>query len=104
MSLSQHLRFVIAVRALVLAVVGVVGCNVHQVEPPDGATEGTTDAPDTTPTTGDAACLGPLDCYACPPETPVHLLNVCTDATCEPFVNATRLPRLNADGSLPPLP
>jgi hypothetical protein len=31
-------------------------------------------------------------------------LNHCTDATCVPFDNKARLPKLNADGSLPPRP
>lgn len=39
------------------------------------------------------------------PTEPVEILNGCTDATCEPFANTPeRLPLLNADGTLPPLP
>lgn len=39
------------------------------------------------------------------PSTSVELLNACTDAACDPFPNTPeRLPLLEADGSLPPLP
>jgi hypothetical protein len=31
-------------------------------------------------------------------------LNRCTNSDCEPFDNAARLPHLNNDGTLPPLP
>jgi hypothetical protein len=56
-------------------------------------------------TTGDEECLGAEGCYACDPEDSSQLLNHCTDATCEPFANTPeRLPLLEADGSLPPIP
>jgi hypothetical protein len=43
-------------------------------------------------------------CYACEPVTSFEHLNACTDSTCELFVNATRLPLLREDGTVPPLP
>ena len=50
-------------------------------------------------------CDGPNGCYNCKPTTPVQVLNACTDASCEPFANTKeRLPLLNEDGTLPPLP
>jgi hypothetical protein len=48
---------------------------------------------------------GPDGCYGCAPTTPTQVLNACTDATCEPFPNTReRLPLLEADGALPPIP
>ena len=39
------------------------------------------------------------------PKEPVELLNACSDASCEPFANTVeRLPLLQQDGTLPPLP
>lgn len=50
-------------------------------------------------------CLGPNDCFDCEPTHSVELTNACTDATCEAFDNSpARLPLLERDGSLPPLP
>jgi hypothetical protein len=49
-------------------------------------------------------CDGPDGCYACPPTTQDQFLNACTDAASAVFDNEARLPLLNADGSLPPLP
>lgn len=50
-------------------------------------------------------CEGPDGCYGCAPTTPTQVLNACTDATCEPFPNTPeRLPLLEADGALPPIP
>jgi hypothetical protein len=43
-------------------------------------------------------------CYACEPFTSLEHLNACTDSTCEPFANRTRLPLLREDGTVPPLP
>ncbi|MBC8072165.1 MAG: hypothetical protein IAG13_27845 [Deltaproteobacteria bacterium] len=64
----------------------------------------TTAASSDSGTTGNE-CLGADGCYACNPEDSVQLLNHCTDADCEPFANTQkRLPRLEADGSLPPIP
>ena len=60
---------------------------------------------DPTASTGGVDCDGPNGCYNCKPTTPVQVLNACTDASCEPFANTKeRLPLLNADGTLPPLP
>lgn len=79
---------------------------------PTATTSGTTtDDPsagssgDPTATTGGVDCDGPNGCYNCKPTTPVQVLNACTDASCEPFANTKeRLPLLNQDGTLPPLP
>jgi hypothetical protein len=60
---------------------------------------------DSTEDSGGEDCEGRDGCYACAPTTPVQVLDACTDATCEPFPNTTRrLPLLEPDGSLPPLP
>lgn len=56
------------------------------------------------PTTGGEECFGPNDCWMCTPTTNGQVINGCTDATCEAFANARRLPLLEPDGSLPPLP
>lgn len=68
----------------------------------------TTDEPSnpTIDTTGDPAeCETPEGCWSCLPNTHTQHLNACTDATCEPFPNTKdRLPLLNEDGTLPPLP
>ncbi|MEZ4453111.1 MAG: hypothetical protein R3B09_26860 [Nannocystaceae bacterium] len=94
-------------RALALTA-ALSACSGGQVEPTASDTAGSGSATTTdgdTETTGDDACLAPEGCFACPPETPEQLLNACSDASCEPFVNdRTRLPLLNEDGSLPPLP
>ncbi len=45
------------------------------------------------------------DCWSCPPLVSVHFLNACSDSACEPFpITTARLPRLRADGTVPPLP
>lgn len=50
-------------------------------------------------------CVAPEGCFRCAPTTSDEFLDRCTTASCEPFVNdRTRLPLLNADGTLPPLP
>lgn len=60
------------------------------------------DAGATTPSVPEA------DASFCPPDgSPapgLELLNACTDATCVPFDNRTRLHNLAGDGSLKPLP
>ena len=78
-------------------------------DPTDGDTTTTTtgDPPTTTQgTTGDPAeCETPDGCWSCTPTTHKQHLNACTDAVCEPFPNTKdRLPLLEADGTLPPLP
>lgn len=56
-------------------------------------------------TTGEVVCLGPMDCWNCDAVAPEQLLNHCTNADCEPFENTPeRLPLLERDGSLPPIP
>lgn len=79
-------------------------CPGPQAEPDDaGDPSGTTGEPaETGAETGDE-CRGELGCYACEPASPAQLLNACSDATCQPFDNATRLPLL-VDGQIPPLP
>lgn len=63
-----------------------------------GSGSGSGDDTETGPDTGGEQCVEE-------PTDAVGLLNGCTDATCEPFANTPeRLPRLEADGSLPPLP
>jgi hypothetical protein len=43
-------------------------------------------------------------CWACEPTTTEQLLNACTDSSCAAFpITRARLPRLNEDGTLPPL-
>lgn len=128
-SMRSKFRALVAVRALVLACVAVVGCNSEQVEPPSSATEsgdpGTSGGPSSgeAPTTGSDStagsedsgesgatsgavdCEGPAGCFDCVPTKSVELLNACGDASCEPFANTVeRLPLLQQDGTLPPLP
>ena len=47
-------------------------------------------------------CISPQGCWACEPETSLHILNRCTESACEPFDNSARLPLLS--NPLPPLP
>lgn len=96
--------------ASVLVAGSMFGCG-EQAEPPTtqsgGPTDPTTDPtadPTEDPTEG-GECLGENGCYDCPPTDHAHVINACTDASCEPFPNTKqRLPLLNDDGSLPPLP
>lgn len=64
----------------------------------------TTDVPVDVPVDSGASCAGDGGCYACAPSTTAQFLNHCTGASCTPFNNTARLPRLLADGGLPPLP
>ena len=97
---------------MLFALVVVTGCPGGEEQPPvadgdDTDTEpssdtssggGSADDTETGPDTGGEQCVEE-------PTDPVGLLNGCTDATCEPFANTPeRLPRLEADGTLPPLP
>ena len=50
---------------------------------------------------GDAADGGPPSCYT-NPQTHYEIINACTDA--QSFDKSPRLPLLQPDGSLPPLP
>ncbi len=43
-------------------------------------------------------------CYPCAPSTMDQWLNACTTASCIPFDNKARLPLLQQNGTLPPLP
>lgn len=76
----------------------------------ESETEPTTTTPTTTDTEGETESdtenpdCEAEGCWSCPLEQPEHFLNACTDASCEPFDNAKRLPLLNDDGTLPPLP
>lgn len=88
--------------ALALAL---VACTPQQAEPPTGDSTGEEDTGTATndPTGGE--CVGPNGCFSCPPTKSEELLNACSDATCEPFANTKeRLPKLDDDGTLPPLP
>lgn len=59
---------------------------------------------DASPDVVDASCApGDGGCFACP-TTSSEIINRCTAASCARFDNAARLPRLLADGGLPPLP
>ncbi|UJR81749.1 hypothetical protein [Sandaracinus amylolyticus] len=50
-------------------------------------------------------CTSRPDCWSCLPTEPEHFLNGCTDSTCIEFpITQARLPRLRADGTVPPLP
>jgi hypothetical protein len=69
----------------------------NETDPGDGSSSGASADESGTESGGEACVEEPAD--------PVGILNQCTDATCEPFANTPeRLPRLQADGSLPPLP
>ena len=53
----------------------------------------------------DGGCVSTGDCWSCPPLVSEHFLNACSDSTCEPFpITTARLPRMRADGTVPPLP
>jgi hypothetical protein len=93
-----------------LALGPVIGCG-EQAEPPTDSQASDPTNPsgeptsDTSDPTEGGECEGPDGCYDCPPTQHVHVINACTDASCEPFPNTKeRLPLLNDDGSLPPLP
>ncbi len=60
--------------------------------------------PDTSVADVPVNCSGANGCYACPPTTNAQFLNQCNNLSTAPFDNKGRLPLLNADGSLPPLP
>lgn len=64
----------------------------------DASADAASDAP------ADVSCVGDGGCYACPPTTSSQIITRCTAASCARFDNAARLPRLLADGGLPPLP
>lgn len=50
------------------------------------------------------ACQGPSSCMACESGTLADLANRCTNVTCVPFDNRTRLTNLDGNGGLKPLP
>lgn len=86
------------------------GSNPSTTTPGEGTADttagdaSTTDAETDGPTTGGEECVGEDGCWGCVPTTPTQVINRCTDASCEPFANDRRLPLLEPDGSLPPLP
>jgi hypothetical protein len=45
-----------------------------------------------------------VQCYACAPTETPQFLNACTNASCVPFDDPSRLANLLPDGGLPPLP
>jgi hypothetical protein len=121
------MRTLLVASALMLG--ALAGCDRNTEEPPDtggrrdvgepldagpdtatldtGTDGGLEDAgeTDTSGFDGGTDCEDPSGCWACAPTEPEHFLDGCTDATCEPFaVTTARLPLLNPDGSLPPLP
>ena len=49
-------------------------------------------------------CRVPSGCVSCLPTQGLDFSNACTDATCVPFDNRTRLSNLALDGGLKPLP
>ena len=69
------------------------------VAAPDTGMDGSVAAPDTAP-----ICTGDKGCFSCTPMADVEFLGACTDATCVPFDNHSRLANLGADGFLKPLP
>lgn len=62
------------------------------------------DTGDTSADTEPEVCDDPSGCWACTPTNQNQLLNGCTDVAGVRFDNAARLPLLNDDGTLPPLP
>ena len=78
----------------------------NATETTDNATDdGTDDATDDGTDDGTDECIGPDGCFACEPTDSAELTNACTDASCDPFPNTVeRLPLLEPDGGLPPLP
>jgi hypothetical protein len=47
---------------------------------------------------------GDVDANCKTPTTDPELLNACTNSQCVPFDDTVRVPRLAADGALPPVP
>lgn len=114
--MRAHLR-------LCLALVTLAACPRNEEIPPIDETGSDTSTTTMTPTTTDPtidpdttvgeessstggdACVGPNGCYDCEPTQSEQLLNRCTESECEPFpITTERLPLLEADGSLPPIP
>ena len=78
-------------------------CPRDQGEPPGQDETGISDDDGGSETGTD--CEGPDGCWNCAPTDPLQILNGCTDATCDAFPNTPeRLPLLERDGSLPPIP
>ena len=121
------MRTLVLSMTLVLSL-ALLGCERENPAPPDasrpdaqlgdaGPVDSDTDAGDLdgggladggdggTPTDAGTCAIDGGTCFACAPVTNDQHLDACTTATCEPFpITTARLPRLNADGTLPPLP
>ncbi|HEX7666987.1 MAG TPA: hypothetical protein VF407_20800 [Polyangiaceae bacterium] len=92
----------IAVAALgggMLACNAILGLGDYQVVD-GGVLPGQDGGPNPGGDCGVASADGP--CYACDPSTDIEFLNACTDSTCVPFDDKTRIP--NFDASLPDIP
>jgi len=95
-------------------VLAVPGCPGEQETPPenDTSTGGSGDSSGTGDSSGSVdesgtgnACLGADGCWNCEPMESEQLLDQCTEADCEAFpITVERLPLLQPDGSLPPIP
>jgi len=75
------------------------GATTDSGTPSDGGDTGTVDAADTTPWDAESGT-----CFPGAPTTNLEYLNACTTSSCQSFDNKTRCPKLNPDGTLPPLP
>ena len=93
---------------------GSTGNNGGAPNPDAGTGPGPTDGGEPPITVGGQGGTGPVPtcdlpetgedgCFNCPTE-PEQYLNRCVDGDCIEFPNATRLPLLEADGSLPDIP
>jgi hypothetical protein len=52
---------------------------------------------------GDGSCSDASGCFRCAPQSNTQFLNACSEHSCVPFDNASRLRNLGADGKLKPL-
>jgi hypothetical protein len=68
---------------------------------PDASNDGPTF--DALPDVDAAACTSDAGCWSCPPSSTSQFLNQCTNSTCSPFDNGSRVPSYDG-GALPPLP
>jgi hypothetical protein len=71
----------------------------------DGGGDAGSDAPtDASAPPVDAAGCADAGCWSCAPTTTTQFLNHCTNSTCSPFSNTSRLPGGYDGGPLPALP